>query len=66
MTKRHLIALADSIKRHNKFSPDEQFTDHQLRTLAEFLRSQNPSFKYERWIDYINDKCGPNGGAVKR
>lgn len=65
MTKKHFIALADSIIRHNKFSPEDKFNEHQLRTLAEFCRTLNPNFKYERWMDYIAGNCGKNGGAVK-
>jgi hypothetical protein len=65
MRRKKLVALADSIKRHNKYSPDEAFTDHQLRTLAEFLRSVNPRFKYQLWMDYIAGNCGPRGGVIK-
>ena len=33
--------------------------------LADFCQAQNSNFKRDRWIDYINGECGPNGGKVK-
>jgi hypothetical protein len=65
MSKKHFIALANAIREHNRLvsTRDESFTATQLETLADFCRAQNPNFKRERWIDYINGQCGPNGGA---
>lgn len=34
-------------------------------TLADFCQAQNPNFKRDRWIGYINGECGSNEGAVK-
>jgi hypothetical protein len=68
MTKKHLVALADSIREHNrvaKFNGETVFTANQLATLARFCASENPRFKRERWLDYIAGHCGPNGGRVR-
>lgn len=64
MTKKHFIALADAVMNHNKWNSN-QFTNEQLTTLADFCASQNPDFKRDRWIAYINGTCGPNGGSKK-
>lgn len=65
MTKKKLIALADSIKNHKNTFGDCLFKDHQIKVLADFCQSQNVNFKRDRWIDYINGECGKNGGKVK-
>ena len=61
MTKKHFIALADAVRKHNKLYVYE-FGEFQLKTLADFCQSQNPRFDRQRWLDYIAGKCGPNGG----
>lgn len=71
MSKKHFIELADmmrDIKRvladpnqGNTISPNVVATFIEDK-LADFCRSQNPRFNRERWIDYINGECGPNGG----
>lgn len=69
MTKKHFIALADAIKQHDKTwegRPEHVWTGEQLRTLADFCASQNPRFNRQRWLDYINGRCGKNGGKVKQ
>lgn len=65
MTQKHFIALADAIKAHNdRFGPASglRFGPEQLYVLAEFCAKQNPRFNWERWMSYIEGKCGPNGG----
>lgn len=69
MSKKDFIALADHIKNHNRderesgaYSP---FNSIHVKVLADFCRSQNANFMRDRWLDYINGECGPNGGAVK-
>jgi len=57
MTKQHFIALADAIRAAGTF------TAPQIEALAEFCEFQNPRFNRQRWLDYIDGKCGPNGGA---
>lgn len=64
MSKKHFIALADTIRIFNRFA-DQPFTDEQIRTLADFCQEQNGQFNRDRWLDYIAGKCGKNGGAIK-
>jgi len=81
MTKKHFIALADTIREHNRFSvPAERvtftrqqifdgpvpFTDAHLDVLASFCHAQNYRFDRERWLDYIAGRCGPGGGKIKQ
>jgi hypothetical protein len=67
MSKNDFIALADTIRAHNRnCSLDEMFTKLQIAALAEFCREQNSDFKRDRWLQYINGKCGQNGGAIRR
>jgi hypothetical protein len=37
----------------------------QLRLLAAFCESQNPSFDKKVWLGYIAGKCGPNTNDVE-
>lgn len=60
MTKKFFIALADWIR--TEFTGDDTLSESQLEKLAEFLRSQNPSFDRERWLGYILGANGPSGG----
>ena len=67
MTKKQFVALADSIREHNrlaKFNGEHAFTNDQVAALAGFCALENPRFKRQRWLDYIAGRCGPNGGAV--
>ncbi len=72
MTKKHFIALADTLKRMEpvmcRTSNREAVARHDkwddmVHGLAEFCQSQNPRFNRERWLAYIAGECGPNGGA---
>jgi hypothetical protein len=67
MTKKDFIALADMIRDHNRYAatPENQFSQYHIDCLAAFLRSQNPAFNRDRWLDYIAGKCGPSGGSVR-
>jgi hypothetical protein len=74
MTKKNFVALADSIKEHNRavdtynragLNGGASFNDSHLHTLAAFCASQNPRFNRERWLAYIAGECGPNGGSIK-
>ena len=67
MSRKQFVALADSIREHNRlanFNGETAFTLDQLAALARFCASVNPRFKRERWLDYIAGQCGPNGGTV--
>ncbi len=69
MTKKHFIELADRIREWNYHPPYYMsvpfFHKDHLKFLADFCKSQNPRFNRERWLDYIDGKCGPSGGRVK-
>jgi hypothetical protein len=67
MTKKQFVALADSIREHNrvaKFNGEKAFTVDQLAALARFCATESARFKCDRWLDYIAGRCGPNGGTV--
>lgn len=56
MTRRHFIALADAIRRHNdtvRGSHLAMFTGLQLDCLARFCAAQNPRFNRDRWLVYV-------------
>ncbi len=78
MSKKHFIALADSLKEAEEDiqaaiadRPQEvrdwakwQSTIIRNR-LADYCASQNYRFMRGRWLAYIDGECGPNGGKVK-
>jgi hypothetical protein len=69
MSKQDFIVLADDVRRFNRLSDPSgitaplPFTDKQIECLADFCAGQSPRFNRERWLDYLNGKCGPNGGT---
>jgi hypothetical protein len=65
MTKKHFIELADAIRDHNRYYPEDSFTPTQIGSLASFCHEQNPNFNRQRWLSYLAGDCGPNGGAIK-
>ena len=73
MSKQDFVALADAIREYNaqafpggtNIASSIQFTHTQLLCLAAFCQSRNSVFMKERWMDYIDGKCGPNGGKIK-
>jgi hypothetical protein len=58
MTKKHMIALAQMIKDHRK-----KFSDEAIFTMADWMTTQNPAFKRDRWLGFIAGTNGPNGGS---
>ena len=62
MTKKHFIALVDTVKDIKARKCNMERT---IELLADFCQSTNSNFKRDRWIDYINGLCGKNGGKVK-
>lgn len=64
MTKKHFIALADSLKDSTTGRDREAFTQSQIEHLADFFTKEFPKFNRERWIAYIKGECGKNGGKV--
>lgn len=69
MSKKHFIALADMMREHNRLVGDRGpnlFNHGHIGALAGFCLAQNPQFNTDRWINYLNGKCGSNGGKVKQ
>jgi hypothetical protein len=71
MTKKVLIALADAIREFNRKTSHpnrahEALTPAAIEMLADFCKSQNSAFKYDRWLGYIAGTNGKNGGKVGR
>lgn len=65
MTKKHFIALADIVRLEILPNiPDAETREMIVRELARFCKSQNGNFNAGRWADYIDGKCGPNGGKI--
>jgi hypothetical protein len=67
MTKKHFIALADAIRKHDDHATDNgqiPFPQSCIETLAEFCADKNPQFNYDRWIGYIAGTNGKNGGKI--
>lgn len=61
MTKKHFIKLAEYLRDTTGYC--KPFTRAQKEHLANFCHSQNPHFKRERWLEYIEGTCGPNEGT---
>ena len=61
MTKKHFIELANLIKVR-----PHCFNALAVESLADFCADQNPRFNRQRWLDYLANRCGPNGGAIKQ
>ena len=66
MSKKHFIALADTIRQVNADSSATPFTLYQIEQLADFCKTQNPRFNDSRWIGYIRGENGPNGGMIRK
>lgn len=62
MSNQDFIELANVIRR-GRWRID-LFKNGEVRELAEFCQSRNPNFNRKRWLDYIDGKCGPNGGKI--
>ena len=64
MSKKDFIALADALRRVRNGSMGETSSFVQcVQAIADTCKESNPRFNRDRWFDYINGKCGPNGGA---
>jgi hypothetical protein len=67
MTKKHFIALADTLKAFYETNAGAEMDDMTKVVLtghlADFCESQSSRFNRSRWLDYIAGKCGPNGGS---
>ena len=66
MTKKHFIALADTMRRMNAANPSGKVDIGTILSyLTEFCESTNPRFNRGRWLSYIAGECWKNGGKVK-
>lgn len=73
MTKKHFIALANrlrttkptavDIRNHMEVTLRLKQWEQDRDMLADFCQSQNSRFDRSRWLAYIADECGPNGGT---
>ena len=63
MSKKHFIALEELIIGASKGPRlDAVFSEEQIRLLADWCERENGNFNWARWIAFIAQKCGPNGG----
>lgn len=66
MSKKHFIALANALiasKPADHWDANKKAQwELDVRYIANVLAQSNPRFKRERWMDYVNGLCGPNGG----
>ena len=58
MTKKDFILIGNAI---GFFDCD----DYQLLRFANAIKTAYPRFNQDRWISYVQGKCGPNGGKIK-
>lgn len=80
MTKKHFIDLADYLRSTKpveashldsgdlfvvRLAKMEQWKDD-VAAICRFCKSQNSAFMLGRFMDYINEQCGPSGGAIKK
>jgi len=62
ITKSQIIEIANIIK---TLKSDDFIDEGRLVSeFCAFLKRENPAFKETRFRDYIDGKCGPNGGKV--
>ena len=64
ITKNQIIEIADTIKDIARDADGLIELSLVVDKFADYLAAQNPNFKRERFIGYINGECGPNGGRV--
>lgn len=62
MSKGDFIALADAVRSIGKIAISRGELE---KLLANFCESRSSEFKRERWLAYIKNEVGPNGGPVK-
>lgn len=63
MTKKDFIDLADTLRPVVK---QGELSAEALNAIIYFCKKQNRNFMEGRWLDYMEGKCGPSGGRVRR
>jgi hypothetical protein len=70
MSKRDFVALADSLRAEKpgeNWNPNKQVQwELDVKAVADVCARSNPRFMRERWMDYVNGLCGPNGGSLRK
>ena len=73
MSKKHFIALADALRGTRPSQRDIEMLTGEYQqwkrdrdAIAQICILSNAYFKLDRWLDYIDGKCGPNGGHVTK
>ena len=61
MTKKHFIALADTLRPFK-----DEMSYEMKQAIINFCWLQNKEFKADRWIGYLEGSNGKNGGKVKQ
>jgi hypothetical protein len=61
MSKKDFVALADALSPAYKAG---EVSEAALGAIAGFCFRQNQAFMPKRWHDYLDGKCGPNGGEI--
>jgi hypothetical protein len=70
MSKKDFIALADALRpvlkvEHVAADGTRSYGDARIvDAVADFCQKQNPLFKRDRWMGYLNGTNGKNGGKV--
>lgn len=67
MSKKHFIALADALRAQrpaDHWDPNKRVQwELDVKAVADVCQQANGNFNRERWMAYIKDECGPNGGT---
>jgi hypothetical protein len=63
MSKQDFILIADALR---NFAMANDQRENLARHLSRYLRSSNPLFKEDRFVDYVMGRGGPSGGAKFR
>jgi hypothetical protein len=69
MTRKEIVRLAELIRYYNVQNTcmgGRAFDTLQINMLANFCRESNPQFDRNKWLSFIDGKCGPHGGKVKK
>jgi hypothetical protein len=70
MTKKHFIALADTLHDIRSRAENAATTGEVMRIveseLCRFCKSQNGQFDSNRFLDYSRGLCGPSGGTIRK